>query len=320
MSNETMEKEDQELEELKQQIEQQASEAKEKAADPVEPEKPSPESEAPQAPEPIEEAPATVTPNQSKAEASSDAQPKDDPMEWAKKKGFKTPEDMARALLQKEQEFHQSRQKAEREAPPPPPPSWQPAPQMGYGYPPAPSYPPPFAARPDTIRQIASMYPQLAPEDVERIMPLIVDTAQSAARRERFEMEQRFGHIERSTQRNNELMSLMQDPAFRDERVQKEVHQILDSDPAIFQRERTPLVYAYGQALQNMARKQLQQGVSNGTTEVKGNHPPVTAGGGNGSANTSPKAPTEKEMERWTAEQMGTYIRSNGKIVPKAKA
>ncbi len=229
-------------------------------------------------------------------------------MEWAKKKGLKTPEDMARLLRQKEQEFHQSRQKPEPQAPPQP--AWQPAPQVpNYGYQPM-----------DPNQQLASMYPHLDPETIKNAMPLIRDVAESVAFRRTAGLERQIQEMQRDTMRNNEMMTLMQDPAFSDTRVQKEIHEILDSDPSIFQRERAPLAYAYGQALQNMARKQLQQGANNGRTSVRGNTPPVTAGGGNGSMNTTPRQPTEREIEKWTPEQLGTYMRSNGKILPKPKA
>jgi hypothetical protein len=312
MSNETEVDETQEAAELEQmkQLLAQEAEAKEAKAAPVEP-APSPEPTPSPAPEAAQPDPTPVTPT-----PSEDQKPKDDPLKWAEKKGFKTPEDMARALLQKEQEFHQSRQQKEREALPPPPPAWQPRPDMGGFQQPAYDYPPPPPPRGDTFRQVAAMYPQLAPEDVERILPLVVDAAKSVMSRERAALEQRFGHIERTAQRNNELMTLMQDPAFRDERVQKEVHAILDSDPSIFQRERAPLVYAFKEAVFNMGRKQLQQGVVP-DTHTPSNKPPVTAGGGNGSAFTAPVTITPEVFEKWSFEDQEAYIKSNGRKLPK---
>jgi hypothetical protein len=235
-------------------------------------------------------------------------------LKWAEKKGFKTPEDMARALLQKEREFHDQRQKKEAETPPPPP-AWNPQPQ--YGYPPANGYgyPPPLPQAPN-LRALAARYPKLDPDDFETLAPMVADIAKAAAAQERARYEVEIADIRRTTARQNELMQLMQDPAFRDERVQDEIHAVLDADPTIFQRERNPHVAAFQKALGNMARKQLQQGTTNGNAAPT-NMPPVTAGGGNGSAYTGPIKITEKDFARWSVKDQEAFINSNGRIVPK---
>lgn len=311
MSNETLE-EDRELEELKRQIEQKAEEEKEKAAL-----EPSPEPAPSPAPVP-ETQPSVIQESKPKQEPAKvePAKAEDDPLKWAEKKGFKSPEDMARALLSKEQEFFRRNQAGhpgykdvvvDPTAVPNRPPAWQPSPQMPT-YQPA-YYPPPV---PNVPRQIADMYPQLNPEDIQKVMPLIVDTAKAI----NANLEREVMDLRRATSRNNEMMGLMQDPAFRDGRVQKEIHSILDSDPSIFQRERTPLVYAYEKAMVNLARKQLQEGAKEEPTP-KGNTPPVTAGGGNGSAFTIHRPLTEREIESWKPEEIKAYIQSNGKVLPK---
>jgi hypothetical protein len=323
MSNATVEEDKKELDELKQQIEQAAEADKAKAATPVievTPEKPSPEPEPVKDPEPVSEEP-TVTPNQ------SEPQGKDDPMEWARKKGLKTPEDMARLLRQKEQEYHQSRQKQAAPQQPPqqqqnwPPQqqqNWQPQPQLNeWGLPPTmPFYQPPVQVTP---RQVANYYPQLAPEDVERLMPLVVDAAEVISNRKMAALEQRFGaqfgEIQRQTERNNEILQLSQDPAFHDQRVMQEMESAMNSDPSIFQRQGA-YTMLFRKALENLARKQLQQGVSNGEP-AKGNNPPVTAGGGNGSMNTVQEPVTEKLFLSWTDSEQKNYINSNGRIRPK---
>ncbi len=310
MSN--VETEDKELEELRQQIEQKVDEAKDQAAEPaIEPETPSPEPIATPASEAPQDQPPAVTPNQSTPPKAA----QDDPMEWAKRKGYKSPEDMARELLKKDQDYHASK-KAEREAPQAPPPSWNPAPDMGYGYPPPPQYgyPPPQPRL--NPRDIAAYYPQLAPEDVERILPLVLDATQAVSRRERASYERELGEIRRSTRRNNELMNLMQDPAFRDERVQREIHAVLDANPNLFQRD-DAYTQAFKDALGNLARKQLQQGFSDKTDPERGTKPPVTAGGGNGSANTAPLVVTPKMFDSWTDAEQKAFINSNGQKVPK---
>lgn len=323
MSNETLEEREQELNELKTQIEQAAEAEKEKAVAVANtPPLPSPEilaSSAPEVQTPVEN--NSVTPQVPEVE-----KPKDDPMEWAKAKGFKTPEDMARALLQKERAFHESRQKqAQNQQPATPPiPEWRPQPNMGggYEYQPAPAYIPPQPTSPysggDGFRELASLYPQIDPEDLRRFMPVVVDAAQAIARRERVELEKQITSIQRSTERNNELMTLMQDPAFRDNRVQKEIHVVLDADPSIFQRERQPLVEAYRKAMENLARKQiLQQGVNLENNSTTGNMPPVTAGGGNGSAVTSPRKITQKEFDSWSVKDQEAFLKSNGAKIPR---
>jgi hypothetical protein len=307
MSNETIDKEaDVELEnEMEQLLAKEAEEKQSKAVAPViEPEAPSPETLPSPAPQAVDVQPEPVTTNESKPEKVQD-----DPMEWAKKKGFKTPEDMARALLQKEQEFHQSRQtKAE---PPPPQQNWNPTPQ-GFGYQPQPNYG--YQPQGTPGQQLAAYYPQLAPEDIDRVMPLIRDAARSIALQENSGLAREVNEMKRATSRNNELMTLMQDPAFRNEGVQREIHAVLESDPSIYQRERTPNTYAFEKALSNLARKQLQQGV---TPENSNPKPPVTAGGGNGSANTAPQQLTEQIFNSWTFEQQEAYILSNGRKIPK---
>lgn len=314
LNDEEIKEREDELKEMEKQIEQEA-EAKEEKAALVPPPYPDPS--------PAADAEPSETPvGQEEQDAPSEGQkpddgqkPKEDPMEWAKAKGFKSPEDMARALLQKEREFHESRQKKKE---PPPIPSWQPQPEMGAGYPP-PVYPNPvYGPRVDSFRELSAMYPQIDPEDLRRFMPVVVDAAQAIARRERMELERQITGIQRTTERNNELMTLMQDPAFRDNRVQKEIHAIIDADPSIFQRERTPLVHAYEKAMVNLARRTLQQG-TNGEVLNPGSTPPVTASGGNGSSFTTPTRITEKIFDSWSLKDQEAYLKSNGKILPKKR-
>lgn len=247
-------------------------------------------------------------------EITSEVKPEDDPMKWAEAKGFKTPEDMARALLQKERQFHESRQNKPPVPIPPQPwktePEWRPQPDMG-GYPP--SYP--AAPNRSGFQDLAAMYPQIDPEDLKRFMPVVIDVADSIARRSTMELKRQVDGINRTTQRNEEMMTLMQDPAFRDSRVQKEIHAVLDADPSIFHRERAPYAYAYEKAMVNIARQKLQQGAN--PEIASGNMPPPTAGGGNGSRFTGPVRITEREFNSWSIQDQEAYLNSNGKIIPK---
>jgi hypothetical protein len=314
MSSETYEAQEKELKEMEQQIEQVAEAEKAKAAQESAP-TPEPLVASP-APEPAksEEAPVAQVP-------STPATVDDDPLEWAEKKGLKSPEDMARALRQKEQEFHKRNQAGHpgyrdvaATPPPPAPPAWQPRPDMQGYQPPAWGYQPPVP-RGDAIREIADQY-KLHPDDVRAFMPLVVDAAESIASRRTAGIEREISEVRRTTSRNNELMRLMQDPAFHDPRVNKEIHSVLDSDPTIFQRESEPHTYAFKQALENLARKQLQQGAPAGDS-AGSSRPPVTAGGGNGSAFTTPRKFTPEEVGRWPLADQEAFINSNGRIFPK---
>lgn len=303
MSNEQEEKE---LKEMEQQLIEAAEAEKEKAAKEEEtlPALP-PDPIASPAPQAESSQDVPVTPSQ------PEAKPKEDnPMEWAQKKGFKTPEDMARALLQKEREFHQSKQKTEPT--PPPPPTWQPQPSWGNQYPgPGPGYtysPQPYAPRPmngDVHSQLAANY-DMHPDDVRRFMPLVVDAAEAIANRRTQDLQRQVESINRATERNNELMTLMQDSAFRNEAVQEEIHKVLDSDPTIFQRAGA-YTEAFQRALGNMARKQLQQGVIP-EKQSNGSKPPVTAGGGNGSSFTAPRPMTEKELAKLSIAEQEKFL------------
>lgn len=305
------EEDEKELKEMEKQLIQQAEEDKAKAAQKES--EPSPEPVAQPAPvaEPVSEAPVpSVTEQPSEAE-----KPKDDPMEWARKKGLKTPEDMARLLKQREQEYHESRQK-EKAATPPPVPTWNPTPEMNPGFQPQ-FYQPPQPQRLNP-RELAPYYPNVHPDDIERFMPVIIDAADAISNRKMASLEQRFGAqfgaIQRSNERNNELMQLMQDPAFRDERVQREINAVIDTDPSIFQRQGA-YTTLFKEALSNLARKQLQQGVA--TETPTGQKPPFTAGGGNGSAFTGPVKITERDFDQWSAKDQEAFLSSNGRIVPK---
>ena len=309
-----------ELEQLSdEELEKQAlaeAEGKKATAEPEEPAPdPEPDEDPSPAPEPQPEPEADVTPRPEPEPVNDGKQEKDkDPLEWAKAKGFKSPEDMARALLQKEQEFHQSRQNGRQGEPPPiqPLPSWNQRPEQGGGYPPppAPNYQP---SR--NIEELAKKY-DLDPEDFNKVARLNADLVRAALAQERERYDRRLFEIERDSKRNREAFRLMQDPAYTDPQVQKEMHSILDADNTHFQREGWQTA-VFNQALGNLARRQLQQGTNPGSNAPKGSKPPVTAGGGNGSAFTGPRAITEREFATWTEEQQKAYLESGGKRVPR---
>jgi hypothetical protein len=316
MSDETQVAEDKELEQMEQQL-MEAEANGQKATMDLENSKPvsSPEpAESSPAPEPVQQPveEVSVTPNPSTEKTE------DDPVKWGEAKGIKTLEDAMRALKQKEQEFHKRNQAGHpgyqdlsNGNGTPPPPTYQPRPEVnqGYGY----QMPPPnyYQPQPDMTRQVAQMY-GFDPEDVRRMMPFVVDTAKMIVSQERQQWEQKFGAIERNQQRSNELLQLAQDPDFRNPMVQKEIHTILDTNPTMFN-GKTPYADAFNQALSNLARKQLQQGV---IPETKSPKPPTTAGGGNGSATYSTQMTPEK-FEAMSVEKQEAFLASQGAIPPK---
>ena len=327
MSNETDDIENLSDEELEKQALAEAGAKQSKAA----PEEPEPEPEtvddAPQASAPETQEPP-VTPSPSSEPVNDRQQGNDkDPMERARRKGLDTPEALARSLASLEDEFHRRNQAGHpgyqdirngNPAPqnPPPPPNWNPAPQApAYGYPPQNGYGyPPPPSRQDIAHQLAREN-NMDPEDVERLMPLIVRVSDVAASRRTASLERELHEVRRQSARNAEFNQLMQDPAFSDQRVQTEMREVL-KDGSLFQQGGRAYTTAFNMALANLARKTLQQEMPKGNTSP-GERPPVTAGGGNGSANTGPHAITEKEFLGWSEDQQKAFLKSNGQKVPR---
>lgn len=246
----------------------------------------------------------------------------DDPMERARRKGLDTPEALARSLASLEDEFHRRNQAGHpgyrdlqngnpAPTPPPPPPQWAPQPQyppQGYGYQP----PPP--SRQDVTQNLAKKY-GMDPDDIERLMPMMVDAAEAIAARRTSHLERELSDVRRQSMRSAEFTELMQDPAFADPRVQAEMREVL-KDGSLFQRGGRVYTTALQIAVGNLYRKQLQQG-SIPESRTPSNTPPVTAGGGNGSANTAPFKVTDAMVASWTDAEQDAFFKSNGKIIPK---
>lgn len=260
-----------------------------------------------QAPGPTDPDP-NVTPSPEPEPAKGQKQDKDDPLKWAEKKGFKSAEDMARALLQKEHEYHESRQKGKDEPPPIQKlPNWNQNVQRSL---PQTNWTP----SPQNAEALASRY-EMDPSDFTRVSRLVADMMQSALPREREMVERRLMQIERDGARQKELMGLMQDPAYSDPRVQKEMHEILDADPQLFGRDGWQ-THVFTQALGRLARKQLQQESISVNGVSKGENPPVTAGGGTGSTNVGPIKVNEKIFLTWPESQQKAFLET-GKVPKK---
>lgn len=303
--------------ELQQMMEQ---EAKTKAATATA----TPEPEVPATPTPEPQVQAPVEPVREPVAPQAPSTNGDDPLKWADKKGLRTPEEIARAYQQLEQEFGRRNQAGHpgyqdlnngnpAPQPPPPPQNWNPNPQMpAYGPPQGYGYPPPPPNRASVTAEMAKRYGVDA-EDIERLMPMMVDAAEAIASRRTASLEQKLMNVERRTSRTDEVMRLSQDPAFLTDEVQSEIRKVFSSNPVLLQRPGGYEV-AYNEAIKSLYRQKLQQG-SPGTTNH--NNPPVTAGGGNGSANTAPRKITPEVAATWTDDEFDAYMKSGGKVIPK---
>lgn len=260
--------------------------------------------------EPVAPTPAPVTPSA------------DDALEKARKKGLTEPHDIARAYQELQDEFHRRNQAGHpgyrdvqngNPAPqaPPPPPNWNPAPQYPpQGY----QYAPPPPSRQDVTNNLAKKY-GMDPEDIERLMPMMVDAAEAIASRRTSGIERELAQVRQQSERSAEFQQLIQDPAFADKRVQDEMREVL-KDGELYRRGGRVHTTAFQMALANLARKQLQQGFTP-ESRTPSNNPPVTAGGGNGSANTLPFRITDDVIASWDMKDQDAYFRSGGKTIPK---
>lgn len=273
------------------------------AAPPVPQPKPAIVASEPSAQPPVAPAPpaAAATPTPA---APPKADDKVDPLEWARKKGLKSPEDIARSLRSLETEFHRRNQMPPVVAPPTPAYEPRPAappyqPQPGGGYPPpyqpAPRYAPPAPVplRRDQVQWLAETY-QIDPADAERLAPLVMDMVSASQR----QSDQRFQRLERDNARNSEMFRLMQDPSFQHPEVQFELHRILEEDPRIFELEPAPYTIAFNRALMNIARRLVTTGKEDvlASDAVVSSRPPTTLGSDGGSGGRAPApAPLSSE-------------------------
>lgn len=287
------------------------------ASVPTPPPTPEPAAPAPAAP-PLAQPSASAPKTGAAPVVSTPAKSADqvDPLEWARNKGLKTPEDIARSLRSLETEFHRRNQAPPPQAPPseaspnygqprpsappyqPPPAPYQPPASGGYPppYQPAPRYAPQPAPLPRSqVKWIAETY-QLPEEDAERLAPMVMDMVAVAQR----QADQRFQRLERDNARNGEMFRLMQDPSFQHPEVQFEMHRILEAEPRIFELEPAPYTVAFNMALTNIARKLVTAGkaaVPTSEAPPLTTRPPSPLGGdgGSGGSGKTPDAPLNPE-------------------------
>lgn len=244
--------------------------ASQPVTEPVIPNDPAPQANAEPTDKPQENVPTSgtdVAPVPPKGDKAADVD------EFAKKKGWKTQDDIIKSYRELEKKLGEQGK------------IQPPAPQYpNYGYPqvpPAQYYPPP--PPPAAISQIARMYPNLAPEDIERVAPMIMDFSEAIADRKVRALEERFLSSERERQRESEIQRLKQDPHFQNPEVLSEMGQILESDPRIA-KEPNGLTYAFKEALANVGRKRLEGSAptdaqAQPSGQVLPTKPPTTARG-----------------------------------------
>lgn len=259
--------------------------------------------------------------------------------DWWSKKGFKSADDMAQSYRELERELH--RRAIETRTPPagqPPaaPPAGMPSWQM---YPPTPMTPPPGynpgwappAAPPSAppavnVEQLARQY-GLDPADFERVSALANDLADSRIQhhlnRVLPPVFNRVASMDKEVRRQNDLVNLMADPAFKNPQVQYEMHRVLEENPAIFDQQHLPVRYAYNEALMRIARANIGGSTTPavppapaGRPDAANNRPPSTAGGnGSGGGGAPSGAPTEITPENFAGmnlQDKRAHLRSLG--------
>lgn len=260
----------------------------------------------------------------SQTEAPADkkeGKPEVDIREWAKKKGINTIEGAARSLREMEQRLSKANAelKAKEDVPRGTfqPQVYQPTPQFNPSYAPPP-YPPYPVDREKIIEQEAKRY-NMAPEDFERVLSLSNDIAAMQARRLEAQFNSKLQEIGQETRRNSELRELMQDPLFTNEKVQFEMHRVLEENPKAFTLEPSPYLYAFNEAQRRLARQYLQGKGSEVETE-SGNSLP-TEPPKEGSTGSNPSFEKSKEnvlLESFakakTAEEQRKVLTSLGAI------
>lgn len=280
---------DKELAELEKQIEaenQRMAEEKQKVETP------------PVQPQAIAEAPAPVQEPVQQDTSEEPGNPAFDPKAWVEKKGWKSPEDAARSLHEMEKRFHEKNEEVRRlkeqqqYAPPPNPyappvPGFQPAyipppqlPQAPYGYqqPPA----PPSRLTPE---QIAASY-GMDVTDFERIAQLSRDMSEATVRRQAAEFQSWKEQIDRQNEKNADMTAVLGDPAFHDSAVQKEVHDLMEKNPQLFN-ERRPYSTALKEALALIGRRNTIRGATSYGSVSLPTDPPKTAGSGSANGATN---------------------------------
>jgi hypothetical protein len=136
----------------------------------------------------------------------------------------------------------------------------------------------------------------MTPEDLERLLPLVNEVTELKLGRERQMLQSKYdsqlADLTRGNKRNAEFNDLMADPLFTTPEVAFEIDQIMAENPRRLQLEPTPWTNMFKDALERIARRNLQG--KTGQEEATPNYPSTPPkGGGKGSspANPVPNAP-----------------------------
>jgi hypothetical protein len=129
--------------------------------------------------------------------------------------------------------------------------------------------------------------------------------------------------------KDRDLSSVKEDPAFKDPRVQYEMHRILKDNPSILEVEPAPWRYTFNEALRSLGRRILEGSIepvveasaASGPAPYP-TRPPVTAGGGgnapSGGPGIAPPSPTDpsKFAHLKTSDEMRKVLEQVGAIRP----
>lgn len=268
-------------------------------------------------------APAAQVPPAPAPSVSPESTPKFTPVsgnpevdEWWQKKGFKTTDDVAQSYREMERELNRKNQERAAAAAAAPAPAAQPPAPVAYppfypipGFvPPAPAAPaqPMPSVAPADVERLARNY-GFEPQDFERVAAVSNDLARSAIQQELNRVLpgiiNQVRSVDQKIARNDEMVGLMSDPAFKNPQVQFEMHRVLEADPTIYSRTATPHRYAFEQALMRVARANL------GGSKAAGNapeptpaaapqsRPPTMAGGNGGGGGGAPSSLRPEQVD-----------------------
>lgn len=207
-----------------------------------------------------------------------------------------------------------------------PTPTWQP-PQFGWApqptwqptYPPA---PPQYADRRSIIEQEAARF-NMTPDDLERLLPLVNEVTELKLGRERQMLQARYdaqlADLNRGNKRNAEFNELMADPLFTTPEVAFEIDQIMAENPRRLQLEPTPWTNMFKDALERIARKNLQGKTTQEEVIQHPSNPPKEGGRGSSPVIPSSNSPSSllEKFKELDAVEMEKQLSSIGAIPPR---
>jgi hypothetical protein len=186
----------------------------------------------------------------------------DEIKEWARKKGIKDPDQAYRSLRELERKMHKLtyEEKQKQIVPQGTNPAWQPAPQVQPQYQPqfAPPYPYPDPTYQEKLLEAEAAKRGWDKEDFKKVLDLTIEVSDKKLKQYQQVVEARYAEVEKETRRTSELFELMKDPVFTNEKVQFEMHKVLEENPDAFKYEPSPYQYAFNEAQKRLARKYLQ--------------------------------------------------------------